>query len=54
MQYMNLCEGCKNYIKEKKCKAFDKIPDEIWIGPNDHSKPLPKQGNDIVYEKIKK
>lgn len=34
------------------CKAFEKIPDVILFEGNDHSKPLPKQGNDIVFEKI--
>ena len=36
------------------CKAFLKgIPDSIAYGENDHTKPLPDQENDIVYEPIK-
>lgn len=47
----NLCITCKNYIQETKCKAFAKgIPDDILLGFNNHSKPLPDQDNDIVFE----
>lgn len=46
-----ICNSCKHWIKDLKCKAFNVIPDEILIGENKHSKPLAKQGNDIVYEK---
>lgn len=34
------------------CLAFpDGIPSEIAFGSNRHTKPLPGQGNDIVYER---
>jgi hypothetical protein len=34
------------------CKAFpDGIPSEIAYGKNNHNKPLPNQGNKIIYEK---
>lgn len=34
------------------CHAFEEsIPDEIAYGDNLHLKPLPRQGNDIVYER---
>lgn len=50
---INLCQNCKNYIGDLKCKAFiNGIPQEILEGKNDHSKPLKGQGNDIVFEKI--
>lgn len=47
-----ICWGCKNFDRvEHACKAFPKgIPEEILTGQNDHSKPLPKQDNDIVFE----
>jgi hypothetical protein len=46
-----LCQNCKYYFGELKCMAFpDRIPDEILKGDNDHSKPLPDQGDDIVFE----
>jgi hypothetical protein len=45
-----ICNKCKNYIKDLKCKAFNEIPDEIILGFNDHSKPLANQDNDIVFE----
>ena len=36
------------------CEAFkNRIPDEIAYGDNPHLKPLPDQGNDIIYEMIK-
>jgi hypothetical protein len=36
------------------CEAFpDGIPDEIFSGKNDHSKPLPSQKNTIVFEPVK-
>ena len=48
-----LCSLCKNYYGDFKCKAFkEKIPEEIFNGFNNHSKPLPKQDNDIVFESI--
>lgn len=49
-----ICNSCRNYIKELKCKAFNVIPDEILFGENDHSKPLPEQDNNIVFEPIEK
>ena len=45
-----ICDNCKNHLKGIKCKAFDIIPDRILLGKNDHSKPLPEQENDIVFE----
>ena len=44
------CVKCKHYIKDLQCTAFKLIPDEILLGENDHSKPLPSQDNDIVFE----
>ena len=46
------CMNCKNHILGKECSAFKIIPNEIWKGKNDHSKPLPEQDNDIVFEEI--
>jgi hypothetical protein len=45
-----LCHNCNNYLNNLRCLAFERIPDEIIIGPNDHSEPLSGQGNDIVFE----
>jgi hypothetical protein len=45
-----ICNSCENHIIYDKCKAFDKIPDEIIFGKNDHSKPLEGQKNNVVYE----
>ena len=46
------CLKCKNYLSDLKCMAFDKIPETILLDENDHSEPLPDQGNEIVYESI--
>lgn len=47
-----ICINCKHYnLNEGNCKAFIfEIPDEIYYGDNDHSKPLPNQENNIVFE----
>lgn len=53
MQAVELvCFGCKHFRRfEGGCDAFpDGIPDEITSGFNEHSEPLPNQGNDIVFE----
>jgi hypothetical protein len=48
------CNTCDYKRKNVKCKAFpDRIPNEILEGKNMHTKPLPNQGNDIVYKPIK-
>ncbi len=53
-----VCLECKNYhfndLEKFTCKAFPNgigIPDIILTGGNKHTKPLPKQGNDIIFEK---
>lgn len=56
------CNFCKNWIPNKGnpiCKAFNSstriksIPDSIFFQGNNHNKPLPGQGNDIVFEEKK-
>jgi len=51
-----ICFKCKHFdINTSTCEAFKgDIPDEILEGDNDHSKPLPNQGNDIVFEPLEK
>ena len=47
------CLNCKNYIDNLTCTAFaDIIPTEILEGDNNHSKPLPEQENNIIFEPI--
>ena len=48
----NRCINCRNYLGDLSCMAFDKIPNKILSGENDHSKPLPEQDNNIVFEEI--
>lgn len=55
MQSDIICLQCKNLNTQKglTCLAFpEQIPPEIILGDNDHSKPLPDQGNDIVFEAV--
>lgn len=49
-----ICYKCKHFDENTStCKAFKgDIPDEILEGDNDHSKPLPDQENEIVFEPI--
>tara|TARA_R110000787_G_scaffold149285_1_gene263205 strand:- start:86 stop:274 length:189 start_codon:yes stop_codon:yes gene_type:complete len=47
-----ICNKCIHQLKDLSCMAFDKIPNEILLGENDHSKPLPEQDNNIVFEEI--
>ena len=44
------CKNCINYFGDLSCVAFDEIPEEILLGENDHSEPLPEQDNDIIFE----
>lgn len=46
----NRCFNCVNYLGDLSCMAFDRIPDEILTGENNHSEPLKNQDNDIVFE----
>lgn len=51
-----ICFKCKHFdIETSTCEAFKKeIPFEILNGENNHTKPLPEQKNDIVFEPKKK
>lgn len=44
------CFDCKHLIGYLQCKAFDKIPVDIWNGYNRHTGPFPGDGG-IQYEK---
>lgn len=48
-----ICESCIHYNELGfGCKAFPEgIPNEILDGSNKHTKPLPEQLNDLVYQK---
>jgi len=45
------CISCKHYLGDLTCVAFDRIPNEILLGEDDHSKP--RQDGDFFYEPIK-
>ena len=47
------CALCKHYYDfgvGRMCEAFREIPNEIFAGNNDHSRPLKGQRNNIVFE----
>lgn len=50
-----VCLKCRHFIDEKgsfKCSAFpDGIPDEIKLGGNKHTSPIPGD-NGILFEKM--
>ena len=47
------CVICKNRIRENLCGAFpDGIPKVFLFGKKKHTKPLPNQGNDVVFEPV--
>jgi hypothetical protein len=47
-----ICDFCKHILLRRSiCEAFPQaIPEEILNKKNNHSKALPEQGNDIVFE----
>lgn len=49
----NRCLHCKHFynLSFRTCRAFKDIPEDIFLGYNDHTEPLKDQGNDIVFEK---
>ena len=49
-----ICFRCKHFDPFTGCPAFPEygIPEEILLDENDHSKPLPEQKNNIVFEPI--
>lgn len=52
--YSPICSHCKHLIwpynhLNPQCKAFARIPDEIWNGEHDHHTPFPGD-NGIQFE----
>lgn len=46
-----VCSSCANYRSNMSCAAFKSIPEEIWLGENDHTNPYPGD-NGIQFEPI--
>jgi len=41
-RYSPICTDCARLIGFRRCQAFDtQIPLAIWLGQNDHRRPLP-------------
>lgn len=43
------CEDCVHYMGVLKCKAFDAIPDEIFLNKVEHDKVRNDQKGDYVF-----
>ena len=43
--FSTVCTHCRHWVAqalfERRCAAFDRIPDEIWYGENPHTEPYP-------------
>ena len=48
--YEVVCGGCKHYLADLECLAFDNIPKEILNGTVKHDKPIEGQKGDYIYE----
>ena len=55
--FSDVCSKCKHHDRDVKapwkCKAFDKIPEDIWFGKNKHNSPV-KGDKGIMFEAIEK
>ena len=47
------CYMCEHSTNHRVCKAFKKIPDDIWYGKHDHKTPYPGD-NSISFTPIEK
>jgi hypothetical protein len=45
------CYICKHSTDDRICKAFGKIPDDIWFGKIQHIEPYPGD-NGLRYEEV--
>ncbi|MCZ2101118.1 MAG: hypothetical protein LC107_06230 [Chitinophagales bacterium] len=49
------CNICKHHISGLKCKAFDRIPNDIVFDREEHNKVQPDQKGQYVFEeKVKR
>ena len=47
------CLTCEYYSGKLLCRVFEKIPQEILTGKNDHKKPVAGDGGIVYKEKVK-
>lgn len=45
-----VCNNCKHHISGFRCLAFDKIPEDILSGDNNHSQIIDGQEGEFVFE----
>lgn len=54
--FSDVCTKCRHLeepVRTWKCKAFDKIPEEIWFGKNKHTEEVEGDGGIRFEEKTK-
>ena len=44
------CMICLNYLKNRSCKAYDRIPESIWDNSEWHEEVRPEQKGDYIFE----
>lgn len=49
--YSAVCSNCKHHTGGHRCRAFNAIPEKIWLGEHDHRRPYPGD-NGIQFEPI--
>ncbi len=46
------CNSCKNYLRDRNCKAFpfpSTIPEDIFLNKFIHNKKHPEQTNEVLF-----
>lgn len=44
------CTECKHYLGGCKCRAFDKIPLDVFVNASQHDKQIPGQTGSYTFE----
>ncbi len=52
--YSAYCNLCKHVLGKQRCKAFDIIPDNIWLAKKEHNTPSSKQQGGFIFERVSK
>ena len=53
VEFSPTCHDCAHFwsFLHRRCVAFERIPDAIWTGENDHSKPYPGDRG-VLYQRV--